>query len=476
DLVRDPEVDQSALAHAEPPSRPARRRHVLHGEPGRHDHRHCCAGHGGRPRGGRGRHQPGHDGLPGHHRRRHPDQRLADRPLRRPPGAQQRDRHLHRGLAALCPQHQPPHAGGDADPAGDRRRADGAGGAAGGAAGDLQAGLAGRRRLPHLAGVGGAGHRARARRLDRHRGQLAVDLPDQPAARRLRPRGRGADRARAGRRAIGAAAGLGGLQPLRRHAGRPADRAGAARSAARRRGARAHHHPAGGGPAGRVDCPLATADPASAAAFRGPAAAVLPGQQRGWRRVPDGHLRGAVPAAADVPDRLRLVTVPCGSARAAAVRRQRSDQAGDQPADPDLRLPQRAHREHPRWAGHLRGDRDAARRHPAAHDRRRPGAQWDLPLGRVQRLQLPAVRRPGHHRHDRRQHLGVHAAAGRGRAGRGHRGGHPARRRPRRRTGVARPGHPLRRRLRRVGAADAAPAGRGPGAAPRGRQRGRRSV
>ena len=145
-------------------------------------------------------------------------------------------RDLHGRLRPLRRQRQPGDARRRPDPAGDRRRDDGAGRPARRAAGDGEAGSARRDGLPDLAGAARSGARAGLGWLDRVGRHLAVDLPDQPPARRRGVRGRRPDRARR-EAAVGRPAGLGRVSALCRVPVVPAGR-GRARWALRRVSAR----------------------------------------------------------------------------------------------------------------------------------------------------------------------------------------------------------------------------------------------
>ena len=177
----------------------------------------------------------------------------------------------------------------------------------GGPAGDAEGPADPGDRHPHLAGAGRAGARAAAGRLHRRPCELALDLLPEPAARPDRLRARPADRARTSRCRAHPRLRLARLPAARR---RRCSRCSRPPSALGRREASPGARPPCFAAAGVALLLLRRAPPA---ARRGAddrplraAAADLRGHDLGRLAVPHRRQRGAVPAAADVPARLRL--------------------------------------------------------------------------------------------------------------------------------------------------------------------------
>ena len=230
-------------------------------------------------------------------------------------------------------------------------------------------------------------------------------VPDLRAERHPAAAGPARVRARGGRHR--------GADGRRRERGRGRDR-----RAVRRRGRRTGRRPA----RRRRDPPAARLGAAARPAH--PAHPQLPGHGRGRLGVPDGDHRDPVPAAAAVPARVRVERGPGRPGGDRAVRGQRRDQAGDDPADAALRAARGAARVDPRVGPVPARDRGAHGVDAAAAADRAPGAERGVPVGRLLRLQQPGVRRRGARSHDAGQHADDHAAGARRRAGR--RGGRAA--------------------------------------------------
>ena len=111
--------------------------------------------------------------------------------------------------------------------------------------------------------------------------------------------------------------------------------------------------------------PAPAADRVSAAQPADAGRAHVPGDAGRRHRVLARLRRGAVPAAADVPDPVRLVAGEVGRGHRVRVRGQRGDQAGDHAADQPVRVPRGAARRHrwgPRWPSPCSGSPPPPRR------------------------------------------------------------------------------------------------------------------
>ena len=140
---------------------------------------------------------------------------------------------------------------------------------------------------------------------------------------------------------------------------------------------------------GAADCrgPAPAADRVSAAQPPDAGRAHVPGDAGRRHRVLARLRRGAVPAAADVPDPVRLVAGEVGRGHRVRVRGQRRDQAGDHAADQPVRVPRGAARRHRGDHGGGRRARVHLRRHADRGDRRAGPDQRRHPVGRVHRVQ-----------------------------------------------------------------------------------------
>jgi hypothetical protein len=162
---------------------------LFHADAGLHHRQHRAAGHGAQP----GRKPAAHAGGGGRLRADDgggdPGHRLAGRPLWHAAHLPAGDRPVHPGFGRLRGRAQPDAADGGARAAGRGRRHAAAGGPAGGAARVPERAVPGGDELRRHPRPGGPADRPHTGRLAGRGGQLALDLPDQPAGGPAGPAG-----------------------------------------------------------------------------------------------------------------------------------------------------------------------------------------------------------------------------------------------------------------------------------------------